>query len=650
MANSIGDRQTAWLLIGAVSAITVAVYWIGLGGPFLLDDQIAMKGVRLWEQGRIPLERLLLNNSSWLTHRALAMGSFALNAWLLGLEPFGFKLGNLLLHLASGVVGFGWLAAMLRRDPVLGPRARLAAALIVSVWLLHPLHVSTVLYVVQRMAQWATLCSLAGMWLYVVLRERIEARPSTGLWLGLYAGIASLTLLGIQGKQNAACLPILCLVIELAYFRSPRTWRWPLWVFYILSVFAPLTLGTALFLSRPELLGYGDGAYPFTPFERVLTEGRVLCDYLRLLLVPYTPTMGLATDTFAASTGIFAPPSTALAWLFIGSATALAWKLRTKWPGVLAGWGIFLVGHGIEGSFFGLELYYEHRNYLPAFGIFLACAAIMVPFMHTMRRIGLRPVRIGIVAFGALLVVLAVQTHGRSRVWSDMWLLAESDLHNRPDSVRAVVVYLELAVTSGDTARAYQVIEHVLSSSTNPQQRALSRLFKIRADCAASGHAQDADLRLAAEEMPQHVDVQTLLIYDLVDGMMRGGCKGISQRALADSMATAADRAAAQADAAQPKWFLRYHAAYLYAEAGLWPEALTQAELSWQTSTNTARAPLLVATLVKADRIDDAREILNQAIARAYPGSTLDAKAINRMREMIKYPRAEIDLKSLVGD
>ena len=46
------------------------------------------------------------------------------------------------------------------------------ACLAAAIWLLHPLHVSTVLYTVQRMAQLSALFSLVTLLLYSLGRDR----------------------------------------------------------------------------------------------------------------------------------------------------------------------------------------------------------------------------------------------------------------------------------------------------------------------------------------------------------------------------------------------------------------------------------------------------------------------------------------------
>src|SRR5690606_815969 len=132
-----------------------------------------------------------------------------------GLSPYVFKLHNLLLHCLTGAAVYGLLRKLLSHDASSGPRYRLAALAATCLWLLHPLQVSTVLYSVQRMAQFSALFCVLGMWLYFVGREKLDAGRVRTAAACLFVGIPLLTLLAIQGKQNGAILPFLCMVLEL---------------------------------------------------------------------------------------------------------------------------------------------------------------------------------------------------------------------------------------------------------------------------------------------------------------------------------------------------------------------------------------------------------------------------------------------------
>jgi len=145
-----------WLLVGAL-LVTVLVYWVGLNGPFVMDDPNNLDPIKQWLHGENSWRYALLGNTAGLFGRALSMATLMANAWLAGDSPHAFKLGNLVFHLACGVVGWQVLRRALARDPNLATDADPAAALLTALWLLHPLNVSTVLYVIQRMAQVSTL-------------------------------------------------------------------------------------------------------------------------------------------------------------------------------------------------------------------------------------------------------------------------------------------------------------------------------------------------------------------------------------------------------------------------------------------------------------------------------------------------------------
>lgn len=629
-------KRTAPFLLAAFSVLACAVYWIGLDGPFLFDDAPNFAGIKSWLAGQMPLQKVLFGNDSWVLHRTLAMASFALNAHMFGYDPYGFKLVNLVVHLACGTVAFLFLSKLLTRDPVLARRAQLVAVLIAGAWLLHPLNVSTVLYAVQRMTQIAALCCLLGLWLYVSTRIRQERGEARFGWPVLFVLIPLLTLLGIQGKQSAAVLPALCLVVELAYFRMPRAWPRPLQAFYGLFLLLPALLAVFAFIAKPDLLFKGYGEYPFTPMQRLMSEARVLCDYLRMLLAPHSPSMGVYTDDYAVSTSLMSPPTTLLAIAFLLAATIAAWRARKAWPCIFAGWSLFLVAHAVEGTILPIELYYEHRNYLPAFGAFLACAGLVAATGRWMGGRGIRGGRIGIVAMVALVAMLALQTHGRARIWSDPVLLSDSALRSHPNSSRAIVNYIGMTATYGNYQHAREVADRSIATTTNPETRAHVLLFRIWLDCHFKQQASYADLKAAVASLPPYMNLTTIQMLRFARTPFENGpCEGMSLEQMADAHATIVDNATSQSDDAWPKYYIRLKSARLYAQADRWDLALEQARKTQRPSTPVPGMSFLVMALISNGLMDEARMVHQQAIARAEPDSRDDAAAIEQMAQML---------------
>src|SRR5690606_27089405 len=122
-----------------------------------------------------------------LLARPVSMASFMLSAWLGGgIEAFPFKLGNLIVHLLCGVLGWWILRRLLQLDARLAQRADTWALFAAAIWLVHPLQVSTVLYVVQRMAQLATLFTLASVAVYLIARQQLDDRRTWQSRAGLF--------------------------------------------------------------------------------------------------------------------------------------------------------------------------------------------------------------------------------------------------------------------------------------------------------------------------------------------------------------------------------------------------------------------------------------------------------------------------------
>jgi tetratricopeptide (TPR) repeat protein len=109
---------------------------------------------------------------------------------------------------------------------------------------------------------------------------------------------------------------------------------------------------------------------PWTLGQRLLTEPRVLLDYLDLLWLPRPFTPGLFNDHIQASTSWWSPATTLPAILAVFGLIIGAWLLRRRWPALAAAVLFYFVGQSLESSTVALELYFEHRNYLPAMLMF----------------------------------------------------------------------------------------------------------------------------------------------------------------------------------------------------------------------------------------------------------------------------------------
>lgn len=610
-------QNRADVIMALALIATLLVYWIGLKGPFLLDDAPNFGVVRSWLSGNASLDDVLFGHGPWIDHRSVSMATFALTAKLGGYDPAAFKLGNLLLHLACGWLLFAFLERVLRRDASTAASARTIAALITSAWLLHPLHVSTVLYSVQRMTQLAAFFCLVGMLAYIWFREKARAgRDTRTAQFAFFLLFPAILFFAIQSKPNAAVLPLLLLVVELSYFNEDGGRPFAVRLFHLVFLAVPLTaFGIWLVLDpHPLLSRYAE--YDFSASERLLTQARVLCDYLQQLLAPIPPCMGVFTDGYVISRGPLSPPSTAIAIAVLLIASALAWTYRRRAPTAAFGWFFFIAAHSIESFVAPVEVYYEHRNYLPSAGIFAAIATLLIAAGKLLASRGIRVGRIGILFASLLMLVLAFQTHGRARVWSDPLVLIRAELNAHPSSVRALVNYVGVAQTVGDIDRAYAVVNSAAETAGNARLQAHALLLRAWLDCYHRDSANESDVRKAIE-MTNRLDLLTYFsLESLAVALEKGGCGGLSRQRFATLLAQVVDQARQQPDDLNLKWALRNRSAQFFADSKDWESALTQARLGWQTTTPGDGAAMLIEIFLMTGHAREALHVYQQALGK----------------------------------
>jgi protein O-mannosyl-transferase len=360
----------------AALALLAGAYAFGLGGPFVLDDHVNLAPVWQWLDGQRSAHDAAFGSKSGPLGRPLAYATFMANAALGGQASFGFKLVNLLLH---GLAATLLVGVLLRVLALAAPQARprtltLLAIGIAALWALHPLHVSTVLYVVQRMTLLAALAQLGAVLAYLDGRALLARDPQRARWL-LFLVFPGLIGIGLLAKETAVMALAYVAVLELALFRAPRPRA--LRAFFLFFLLLPVAAGALYLLLDPSRIVQGYERRTFSLAERLLTQPRVLGDYLLALLLPLPGKLALFRDGYPLSTGWLQPLATAgwlLAW---GVLAALAWALRTRLPLLLLGVSWFVAGHALESSFIPLEIHFEHRNYLPSVGILLAVFALL---------------------------------------------------------------------------------------------------------------------------------------------------------------------------------------------------------------------------------------------------------------------------------
>ena len=463
LADQLPKERGNWLAITGGWAFLllacVIAYLPGLKGPFIFDDfgSIAplgsLGGVTDWTT----FKAFVFGGFAGPTGRPLALLSFLIDANNWPADPWPFKRTNLLIHLANGVLLGVLIRKILHVLDIDKQNAQWVALVSAALWLLHPFLVSTTLYAVQRMAQLSTLFIFLGLTGHLYGRSLI-AKNTLGAYAVMSLSVAFFTLLAMLSKENGILLPLLIGVMEFTIIASQREqiaalnryWRWIFVIAPAMVIF--LYLGEKVFRQN-----FFDVIAPrdFSIYERVLTQPRVLFDYLQNWFVPKLYTAGVFQDHFVKSTGLFSPITTVISAFFHVFIIAIAIINRRKWPLFALAALFFYAGHILESTVLNLELYFEHRNYL-------AAAFLFLPLVDLLQRKGSRRSFVAVAAVA--LLILTGLTRYSATVWEDYPSMVEAAARKAPTSARAQGQYSTNLFNAGRYDESIEVIDRAIQN------------------------------------------------------------------------------------------------------------------------------------------------------------------------------------------
>lgn len=451
-------------------ATTYLIYQPGLPGNFfVLDDTANLNPLNT--HGGITSARnamaFITSGDTGPTGRPISLASFLIDDQYWPGDPGRYRYNNLLLHLLVGVVLYTFLRQLLRLTIMEKRPREIVALLTTALFLLHPLNTTTVLYIVQRMTILSVLFVLTGLSLHLYLRQHFRTTDYYH-WRHLFALGANLTLfttLATFSKENGILILPLVLALELIFAdRLPairirplestkgRGWRNG-------AVIAGLSVAVLALWFVWERFTAGYQNRPFTLSERLLTEATILFDYLHKILFPKIVGLSLFHDDIPVHGTLDIPVTLSLMALFFLFLVAV--RARRKAP--LLSFAIlwFFIGHSIESTIFPLELYFEHRNYLPMMGPLLALiyycfrAAGTLPFPSVRRLFYAIPL--------LYLVTITPLTHQTARAWSAESLLYSKWAMEHPNSLRANLLFAHYLYDNGAHERAHRHYEEIAS-------------------------------------------------------------------------------------------------------------------------------------------------------------------------------------------
>lgn len=637
-ASRILFRPAVFLLL--VVALTVLIYWPGLHGPFLLDDIPNLKPLHRWLEGQLTWQGVVLDNRSGPLGRPVSMLTFVLDVWRTGnMNTFTFKPTNLVVHLLCGISLFFLARQLFAREPRTARHAGWLALAVATAWLWQPLNVSTVLYIIQRMAQLSALFMLLALLAYMLARQRIEDGRRGGYAL-LWIGVPLLTIVGALSKENALLAPFLAAVLEYTLFAArprPRA----VTAFFVLGVWLPGAVIAVWLALHPEYVLGGYGLRHFTFLERILTEPRILWSYVQTMFVPVGPNMSLFHDNYPISTSLWQPWTTLsaiLAWVALALAALV---LRKRQPLFAAGVGLFLVGHAMESSIFALELYFEHRNYFPGIGMLLAVAGLLVMLFDRLPRRNtlFRPVCVALLV--AILLVYAGATHVRARSWSSSQSFYAVQAHYNHTSPRLQSNLVGRALTAGNLAAA---LKHIAIGEryAAPSEALTATLWRFIAYCEVSAIPPQALYREFAARNHGQITNYAMVGWEVLANRIESGCPTVDRARLV-TLAEAWLANSPLPDSSMNMWRTRYNLARVVAVGGNLQKAADMAYRAWVDGDYNNGIGVLVFQLnASLGHLAVCREVLSH-LERATGGANL---RLNKAVATFKQALADGDIRA----
>ncbi|TWW08050.1 hypothetical protein E3A20_28210, partial [Planctomyces bekefii] len=315
--------------------------------------------------------------------------SFAVNLWIHGPSTPGFHLVNTLIHLLAACVVYGltcWVVSQVETNKTRVQAAGVWASLIFAV---HPIQTQAVTYIVQRFTSLSSLFYLTALLCYGLSLEKKNSRAFRILAILAYASAG----LAVMTKQIAITLPLAMILLHMTLgsrsnsltletpdphskspsLLSPRTWR-TIGPFFLIAAIGPL-IAVVAGDYRATTVGAAAAGLASTAARGptwpvyILTQIPVTCRYLQLVFWPVQQNLDHDIPWVQSLDDVMAQAGSLALLLAL---LAVGFWARRKRPLLAFGILFFFLALSVEALVPLPDVSFEHRIYLPLWGILLA--------------------------------------------------------------------------------------------------------------------------------------------------------------------------------------------------------------------------------------------------------------------------------------
>lgn len=465
-----------------LAIITSLVYYPSLNYEFQFDDIANI--TKHYEIRHDHLMKLFFSGTRWI--------SYWINSLyykFIKFEPFYYRVGNLLIHIANGMLAFFILLLILERLPKKSffKRNAFSISFLTSLFYsLHPVQTQTISYVIQgQLEGLAALFTLAMSCTFLAYSYSKTLWAKVSLFL-IYFGLAFFC---TGTKEIAIITPFLILLLDWFFVaRGSLESLTKRWWFHLLSF--GVVIGMYLYLLQPkfflDIIGMKNPANnnlgniitvkydeKITHYAFFISQFKVILHYLWIFLWP----VGISVEYDWVLSRGFLAPDCIIPFIVLSTIAFLIIKILRKDPTNLIAFGFlwFAITIAPRSSIVpSPELMVDYKTYLASFGwLFIIASALIklydlakyhsVKFKNIAERFRLAPF-----AAGCLAILLGISTAQRNTVWRsgvDFW---GNIVDNAPGKARAYNNYgVEISQKLGKFAESIPYFQHAIAMDKN---------------------------------------------------------------------------------------------------------------------------------------------------------------------------------------
>lgn len=503
--------------------LSLFLLYPGTLGPFLLDDSLNLSYLTPFNiLPHYSLTDFILQLYENGKHtRLVSFLTFAAQHESWPNSPQHFKTVNLAIHYVNAILAF-WLTFQIADrlwKHTFSRTALIYFSLLISfIWLIHPIQQSTTFYAIQRMTQLSSFFMLLGVNLFLYLYSRFHLNQFK-FFLTLTTFIGCCLTLAVFSKGNGLLLTLYLLLVH-SLFKQQVNYQKPFYMphFEWTIIYLPLLLFGFYLLLTAQNLSDMAVLRDIPPWQRFITETRILFRYLGYILVPDVFSGGLFHDNIVISQSLFSPLSSLVALCGIIFLLVFAWRLRKQHFPLFLGVFWFFISHSMESTFIPLELYFEHRNYLALLGIIWVVTYLL--FLAFQRF----PKSTLFFSICYLALIVFFSWYG-SKIWSQKELILVNWGINKESSPRAQLFVADYWIEKKQLDKAIEVYD---KAASNHPKNLLIRLNQLLSHCQVGKDTAQLIQQLDEEILHtySHVAIGTTLNLILKE-FSQGKCQAL---------------------------------------------------------------------------------------------------------------------------